>query len=210
MRILLAAATPFELKHPTPGVTTVITGVGLVAATYHLQKAIAAERPDLIIQAGIAGCFDPVWPLGSVVAVSEEVIADLGVEENGRFRDLADLGLLPAGEDGRLPNPYLADYTFTPVGRSVSVNEITTSPDRIRSYLDRYAPLVESMEGAALHYVCLREGIPFLQFRAVSNYVGDRDKSRWRIDKALYNLNQAVEALLTGPTKFLPALNDEK
>ena len=192
MRILLAAATPFELKQPPSGVQLVITGVGLVAATYHLQKAIYAHSPDLVIQAGIAGCFDPACALGSVVAVAEEVIADLGVEENGRFRDLADLGLLPAGEDGRLPNPWLDRFTGVPTGRSVSVSEITTRADRIRWYTERYAPLVESMEGAALHYVCLRENIPFLQLRAISNYIGERDKSRWRIGLALDNLHAAL------------------
>lgn len=195
MRILLAAATPFELKEPPEGVQTVITGVGLVAATYHLQKAIAAGKPDLVIQAGIAGCFDDTHALGDVIAVSEEVIADLGVEENGGFRSLGDLGLLPPGENGRLPNPHL-HLTSLPAGRSVSVSEITTRPDRIRWYIERYAPLVESMEGAALHYVCLHEQVPFLQLRAISNYIGERDKTRWRIGPALENLHAALTKIL--------------
>lgn len=199
MRILLAAATPFELKEPPAGVQTVITGVGLVAATYHLQKAITEKRPDLVIQAGIAGCFDPSYALGSVIAVSEEVIADLGVEENGSFKNLADLSL--ARDDGRLPNPYAAKLTDLPSGRSVSVNEITTRPNRIRWYKERYDPLVESMEGAALHYVCLQENIPFLQLRAISNYIGERDKSHWRIGLALDNLNTALKKLLTHSLK---------
>lgn len=200
MRILLAAATPFELKEPPVGVQTVITGVGLVAATYHLQKAIAAGRPDLVIQAGIAGCFDPSRELGSVVAVREEAIADMGVEENGRFRDLKDLGFLPGGEDGWLPNPHAAALTDLPLVRGISINEISTRPDRIRWYIERYAPLVESMEGAALHYVCLREPVPFLQIRAISNYTGERDKTRWRIGLALENLHAALTKILNAHT----------
>lgn len=201
MRILLAAATPFEIKTLTErlpaDVRPVITGVGLVSTTYHLQKAIAAHKPGLVIQAGIAGCFDPRYALGGLVAVSEEVIADLGVEENGRFRDLADLGLLAPGEDGRLPNPHLSKFTFPwPAGPGISVSEITTRPDRIRWYTDHYAPVVESMEGAALHYVCLQERVPFLQVRALSNYIGERDKSRWQIGPALAALHEGLTLLL--------------
>lgn len=204
MRILLAAATPFEIDTLTEqlpaNVKTVITGVGLVPATYHVQKAIAADRPDLVIQAGIAGCFDLDRPLGEVVAVSEEVLADVGVEEQGRFRDLLDLGLqkpdTPPFRDGRLPNPHLDRFKNLPPARSLSVSEITTRPDRIQFYKERYDPLVESMEGAALHYVCLQENVPFLQVRALSNYIGERDKTRWLIGPSLANLRKAITQLL--------------
>jgi futalosine hydrolase len=37
--------------------------------------------------------------------------------------------------------------------------------------------------------------MPCLQIRAVSNYVGDRDKSRWDIDGALKNLNVVLSEL---------------
>jgi futalosine hydrolase len=206
MRILLAAATAFEVKNlaerlPT-SVQPVITGVGLVSTAYHLQKAITAYIPDLVLQAGIAGCFDPAYPLGSVVAVSEEVIADLGVEEHGRFRDLADLGLQDRDQfpytSGLLPNPHIDGLNVPglPKARSISVSEITTRPDRIRWYGERYAPLVESMEGAALHYVCLQEKVPFLQVRALSNYIGERDKSRWQIGLSLDRLQEAVTIII--------------
>ncbi len=45
------------------------------------------------------------------------------------------------------------------------------------------------MEGAALHYVCLQEQIPFVQIRSVSNYVGERDKTKWKMKEAIENLN---------------------
>lgn len=202
MRILLAAATPFEVKNLADrlpaSVQPVITGVGLVSTAYHLQKAITAYIPDLVLQAGIAGCFDPTRPLGSVVVVSEEVIADLGVEENGRFKDLTGLGLLDPDEfpytAGLLPNPHVDGLNVLglPKVRSASVSEITTRPERIRWYGEHYAPVVESMEGAALHYVCLQEKVPFLQVRALSNYIGERDKSRWQMGLSLDRLQEAI------------------
>ena len=38
------------------------------------------------------------------------------------------------------------------------------------------------MEGAALHYACIMEHIPFIQLRAVSNFVGERDKNKLEND----------------------------
>jgi futalosine hydrolase len=48
------------------------------------------------------------------------------------------------------------------------------------------------MEGAALHYVCREANIPFIQLRAVSNYIGERNKANWKIKEAVDNLNQAI------------------
>jgi futalosine hydrolase len=206
MRILLAAATIFELRTVIDrmpsvrgvNVDRVITGVGLVSATYHLQKAVSLDPPDLLIQAGIAGCFDPTHPLGSVVVVGEEVIGDQGVEEKGLFKDLFDLSLVrpdsPPYTNGRLINPYADRFNFLgwPVCRGVSVNEISTRQDRITFWNDTYHPLVESMEGAALHFVCLQEKIPFLQVRSISNYIGERDKSKWDIAGAITHLNDGL------------------
>lgn len=48
------------------------------AYRYHLllSRQLRIKRPDLVIQAGVGGCFDPAIPLGSVVAVKQEAIAD--------------------------------------------------------------------------------------------------------------------------------------
>ena len=51
-------------------------------------------------------------------------------------------------------------------------------------YENKFLPVIESMEGAALHYVCLMEKIPFLQIRSISNYIGERDKKKWNMKDA--------------------------
>ncbi|BAV04181.1 phosphorylase family protein [Filimonas lacunae] len=48
------------------------------------------------------------------------------------------------------------------------------------------------MEGAALHYACRQTNTPFIQIRAISNYIGERDKSKWRIKDAIGELNQVL------------------
>ena len=69
------------------------TGVGMLATAVSLTRLVMEEKPDLIIQAGIAGCFDTSMALGKVVVINEESLADMGVEEDGKWKDIFDLKL---------------------------------------------------------------------------------------------------------------------
>jgi futalosine hydrolase len=93
-----------------------------------------------------------------------------------------------------LPNPHLQKLNFLRLRAvtGVTVNEITTRKERITQLIKKYQPVTETMEGAALHYVCRSMNIPFLQMRTISNYVGERDKSKWMMKESLDNLNQTV------------------
>jgi futalosine hydrolase len=204
MHILLVAATAFEIQPAIDALGPkgdlpqyLITGVGGIPTTWSLMRQIDSHRPDLIIQAGIAGCFTDEKP-GTVFAIREDEFADLGVWEKDAFQTPFDLGLADAEaapfSNGRLVNPYHRLLTFTalPITRALTVNEITTGPDRISWYRENRRASVESMEGAPLHYVCLREKVPFLQLRSVSNAVGVRDKSKWAIPLAVGHLNEQL------------------
>src|SRR4051812_28619929 len=69
------------------------TGVGTMASCYSISKLLFEQNPDLIIQIGIAGTFDNEIKLGDVIVVTEEILADVGVEEDGTFKDIFDLNL---------------------------------------------------------------------------------------------------------------------
>ena len=75
---------------------------------------------------------------------------------------------------------------------ALTVNEITTRQERIAQLKALYNPTIESMEGAALHYVGNDLNIPYLQIRGLSNYIGERDKSKWRIKEAVENANKVL------------------
>ena len=60
----------------------------------------------------------------------------------------------------------------------------------IKFYRDVFDPVTESMEGAALHYVCMMENVPFLQIRSISNYIGERNKKKWDMMDSIFNLNE--------------------
>jgi len=209
MKCLLIAATAKEilpfLNHYRSADNTIkadvdilITGVGLTATTYHLTRQVSLKKPGMVIQVGIAGCFKKNIPLGSLVAVKQDCIADETVVEKKELKTLFDLKL---SEPNALPyknkwliNPDTDVFTKNKYKtvKSVSVNHITTDKKMIAAYIDKFNPAIESMEGAALHYVCLSEKIPFLQLRTVSNYIGERDKAKWNIKDAIVNLNNEL------------------
>src|SRR5687768_13082204 len=214
MICLLVAATVTEISpfleyyrdtknqlHNNLQVDVLITGVGLVASTYSITKQIQIRRPDIIIQAGIAGCFDKNIALGSVVVVKQEAIGDQAVIESGKMKTLFDLGLAEKDQfpftKGWLINrsEYLKKVKLKKV-KGITINEITTSKQKIGFYQDSFDPVIESMEGAALHYVCLLEKIPFLQIRSISNYIGERNKKKWNIKDSINNLNKELIRLL--------------
>lgn len=180
------------------------SGVGILATTFSLSKLIVEVQPDLIIQIGIAGSFEKKW-LGKTVVVKDEFMGDLGVEENNQFKDLFDLKLQAANEDPfvkkRLPNDWLNKYNLLrlPEVSSVTVNEITTRQERIIQLQKKYNAQIESMEGAALHYVGMLTNTPFIQIRAISNIIGERDKEKWQ-------MNQALTGLTTTTLQFLDRL----
>jgi futalosine hydrolase len=133
--------------------------------------------------------------------VEKESIGDLGVMQNGGFSSVFNLGLLLASEEpwteGKLCNnlSVLKKMGLTIVD-GVTINEITTNLERINFYKEHIKANIETMEGAALHYVCLCEKIPFLQIRGVSNYVGERNKNKWALREAIAALNIELQSIL--------------
>ncbi|MCE2705024.1 MAG: futalosine hydrolase [Terrimonas sp.] len=214
MNCLVIAATPIEIRplleklkegnipiSNSIQLDVLITGIGLLATSYSLQKQIQLKRPDLIIQAGVGGCFDKKMKLGRVFIIKKEAIADQSVVELNALKTLFDLDLVPANQPpyqkGWLVNPHsILKKLRLPKVTGISVNEITTQPQKVRFYKKQFNPLIESMEGAALHYVALQEGIPFIQLRSTSNYIAERNKKNWNMPAAIHSLNQSLLNLL--------------
>ena len=204
MQILLVSATANEIEPFTANgaaVDLLITGVSVPATLYHLQKRVHQFDYDLVIQAGIAGTFNTTNPLGETYWVQKDRFADIGSEEKERFVPIFETGLADKNEfpfvEGWLPNnSAITQHINIPPATAVTVNKVTDSLLQQQQLAGLFHPDIESMEGAALHYVCLQEGIPFIQLRAVSNYVGERDKSKWKMQEAISNLNKELLKLL--------------
>ncbi len=204
MNLLVVAATEAEIKPFLSSLTeaekgyisTLVTGVGMTATAYALTKHLQYRKYDLVIQAGVGGSFDRSIPLGSVVFVASDSYGDLGAEDKADYIDIFDMGLLEKSSfphaAGQLVTPLLAvhDKISLPHVSAITVNTVSGSERTIQQRQERYGCQVESMEGAAFHYVCLHENVPFAQVRAISNYVIPRDKSQWKMKEAITALNK--------------------
>ena len=204
MQILLIAATKLEIEplNALPGYVDIeITGVGCPAALYQLQKKLYQTKYDLVIQAGIAGTFNNKYHLGDVVIVGQDTFGDIGMEESAEFTSVyqtpfADKNKFPF-TDGWLVNEYAyIKNPNLPWVNAITINKISDSILQKQQLIKNFSPDIETMEGAALHYVCLQENIPFLQIRGISNEVGIRDKSKWKMKEAIINLNEEIEKLI--------------
>lgn len=204
MQILLIAATSHEITlagELNNGVDIEITGVGAPATMYHLQKRLQQIDYDIVIQAGIAGTFNSEYKLGEVVIVKQDTFADIGMEESSVFTSIYQTGLADKNEfpfiDGWLVNdhPVIAKQKI-PLAKAVTINKVSDSELQKQQLIRSFSPGIESMEGAALHYICLQENIPFIQVRSVSNEVGIRDKSKWKMKEAITNLNTELINLI--------------
>ncbi len=124
-----------------------------------------------------------------------DCFADSGIEDGDNFITLSEAGLADADEFP-FRNGFLhADSIYSgklrdlvqPVS-AVTVNTASGSLATIDKLVRKFNPDIETMEGATFFYICLREFIPFLAVRAVSNMVEPRNRNNWDIALALDNL----------------------
>lgn len=210
MRILLVAATPFEVERLKSEVESqkkssglqlnshdfslFITGVGMVATAFALGRELAVNQYDLAINLGIAGSFDRNITLGDVIEITEDTFAETGAEDDQEFIPITTLGF---GE-----NTFKSTTTLEQIcnglnlvkANAITVNTVHGNEASIKKVQQRLNPKIESMEGAAFFYACHQFNIPCLQIRAVSNYVEKRNRDNWDIQLAIKNLNNfAIE-----------------
>lgn len=211
MNVIITAATIGEWMPAFSNINTLYTeksrriklqfhqsGVGLTASVFSLTKLVLEEKPSLVIQVGLAGCFDENYKPGKLFLVENDSVADQGVMEEGKWKDVFDLklekGNYPPYQKRGLPNPWIKEFNLTklPLANSITVNQVSTDPAVIQTWKKKYDAYLESMEGAALHYVCRQTNTPFLQVRAVSNFIGERDKTKWDFQNSIQNINDFI------------------
>lgn len=208
MNILVIAATKAELmpfyKHfnlPDKDFVTsknfdvLISGVGMVATVFALGQQLSLKKYDLILNLGIAGCFDSSQPLGKIFNVTKDSFADFGAEDHESFIPIDKLGF---GE-----NEYSAVTDLDvdlPQAVGITVNTVSGNLKTIEARKKHWLPQIESMEGAAVFYAAKKHEIQVIQVRSISNYVTPRDKSTWKIGLAIENLNNWAIAFLEANT----------
>jgi len=195
--ILVVCALHAELRGlgARPGVEVFACGVGPVEAGIALASKLAGSGYRAVVNAGIGGAFPGGARVGEARLVDEEVLADFGLEGGGEFT-------LPGGA-------HIVDRAFSdgallarcagiglPAVRGLTVAAVTTTRATGERFARTYAPGVESMEGFSILRASALAGVPALEVRGISNYVGDRAESAWDFRAGSQATIAALERIL--------------
>jgi futalosine hydrolase len=177
------------------GVEVLACGVGPVEAAAETARLLTLGRFTAVVNAGIGGAFRGGAKIGESVIVSEERLADFGLEGNAPLT-------LPGGvhlEECVAASPeLLARCEGLPyrIGTGLTVTSVTTTDATAERLSRTYGADVESMEGFAVLRAASLAGIPAIEVRGISNYVGDRSRAEWNFKAGAHAVVAALEAIV--------------
>ena len=179
-------------------------GVGKVNAAMGAQLLISLYHPDLVLNAGVAGCFENV-PIGTIVLAEGFVQHDVDTTAIGD-----PVGLVSTVNQIQFPTADLPaakaamDATGVPyrTGWVATGDWFATECDRARWIADTFRPLLIEMEGCAAAQVCWRNDVEFLALKSVSDCVLAHHDFYFNFPQAMRDLNKTAlplaERLLEG------------
>lgn len=184
-------------------------GMGKTNAAHALTALLETRPVRGVVGFGIGGAYaGSGLDVGGVALATAAVFGDEGVQAPGGWMSTEGIGI-PLWQAGgeRIFNTFLVDADRVEAARAalesagipvrtgpfVTVSCCSGTAARGAALAARVpGALCEGMEGAALAHVAAIYGVPFLELRAVSNPVEDRDLSRWRIREAAEAAQAAV------------------
>jgi futalosine hydrolase len=174
---------------PTEQVQTAICGFGVAAAAARTAGLLAEHTPEAVLLVGIAGAYDiEAHPMGTALAFNSVAAHGIGAGEGESFQGPASLGFpqWPASVEAGAVEDHIELQTPESDGLLLTTCAASDSPARAALLQERYpSALAEDMEGFGVALACHLASTPCWIVRGVSNQVGDRDATRWRIPSAL-------------------------
>jgi futalosine hydrolase len=191
----------------------VITGPGVFNAAHAVTVYLEKFSPALILQVGIAGVFRETGAgIGDVAMATSECYIHTGVCTDTLKNDPLPFGLIDAD-----PLTGQGKYRFDPdrvnllyeqlsqvlpgdgvrliKGGFITVSAVTSSFEQAEELYAAFTPVMEAMEGAASAHVASLYHIPMVEVRSASNFVGERDKSKWDMDLAIQRLGMVISLI---------------
>ena len=181
-----------------PGILACAGGVSKVNAAMATQLLISLYQPDLVLNAGVAGCFEDM-PIGSIVLAEGFLQHDVDTSALGDPVGLvstvnrvqfptSDLDRAKAAMD-RVGVPYRTGWVATG-------DWFATDTPRAHWIADTFHPLLCDMEGCADAQVCLRNGVPFMSVKSVSDCLFEHHDFVFNFPTAMRDLNRVVMAFV--------------
>ncbi|MGK0155881.1 MAG: futalosine hydrolase [Neolewinella sp.] len=181
-------------------------GVGKVASAVRCADLIRSrETVRAVLLFGVAGAFpsrhcdsEASVGIADLAIVSHDQLGDEGVATPDGF---LDLGAMKLGDCG----PFAADPRMArdaaarlqaPLVRGVTVSSCSGTEAASETMRQRSGADIETMEGAAVAFVCRQLEVPMLHLRAISNWTGDRDRGEWNLGAAVDVVQTAVRGLM--------------
>jgi len=192
--------------------TIATCGIGKANTAAATALLIQHVQPTLVVMIGCGGAFaDSDLQLGDLAIASEEIYADEGVMTPEGFLDMAHLKLSLADTAttsyfNRFPvDQPLAEQACRLLGtgstRCISgpfstVSTCSGTDELGRQRHQHTHAMIENMEGAAAAHQCLLNQTRFFELRSVSNFIEQRDLSRWDLPRAMTNAQKAFLSLV--------------
>ena len=173
-------------------------GVGKVNAAMATQLMIDRHRPDLIINAGVAGCFETL-PIGQIVLADGFMQHDVDTTKVGDppcFVSTVEQVIFPTDD---LPRARVAmDQVGIPyrTGLVATGDWFATDCERARRIRDEFHPLLCEMEGCAVAQVCLRNSVKFMAVKSVSDCLFEHHDYYFNFPAAMKDLTRVVMAFI--------------
>lgn len=199
------AGNVISVKFNNRIIDLLITGPGMVPTSFFMGRLLGTKSYDLIINAGIAGSFNPDFSIGQAVNVVSDCFPELGAENDDRFLPLYSMQMAKLytkeifDETGVINNksfPNLPILNKISKAKGITVNTISGKAETIENLKLNFGPDVESMEGAAFFYACNNSGTACIQIRTISNYVQPKHQSKWNIKAAVSKLHEVITKIL--------------
>ncbi len=199
--ILAVAATEFEMNAYLQAggedfSRGFVCGVGILESCLTLTRYLEKHCDDIsaVVNFGVAGAYIAdtleLPAMLDICIAQREVFGDLGICYPRRLDELGDeLALkktfsLDESLTAKALQVLKKDNVNVIAGNFVTVSCVSGTADRGEIFRRKYDGLCENMEGAAIARVCLDYSLPCMEIRCISNYVEDRDPTRWRLEEA--------------------------
>ncbi|TVP88671.1 MAG: futalosine hydrolase [Alkalicoccus sp.] len=202
--ILIVTAVEKERKAVQEGIgsdpscRTAVCGFGPVEAAVRTAVLLGTEKPDMVINAGVAGGFAGRSSIGDTVLGSESILADLGADSPDGFISAEQLGFGKNTWCSKTASSVLPAFPAqtTHLGQILTLSTATGTESGEQNLRKRYPEAcAEAMEGAGVASAADAAGIPFLELRTISNKVGPRDLAGWELSRALNALTDSIRLL---------------
>lgn len=194
--ILVTCAVGKELAffQSQPHVEMLVTGVGPVEAAAAVSRALAVSRPELLINAGLAGAFAGCAEIGEGVVVADDSLA-LCLETGAPIALPDEATVVDRATSDLSIVDRLVELGFRSV-RGITVTQVTAL-DGTAARLAAQGVGIETMEGFAVLRAAEIAGVPAVEVRGISNTAGDRERSGWNFDAGARGLQNILSALLS-------------